>query len=177
MKLVKVVLRDCADATPLQDQGDLALPLLGLAEAYNGMRKKSYPLLPEIEETSTGAQLKHALAKMRVHDKVAVLHIYRDSLRTMQRINTQPAAEESADSESTAVESITTRLEALEAEERIRVRGLARRLMLYAVAPIPPFLVGGVVILAAVKGYMPDSTMVKTFMETVTAILKLILTT
>lgn len=174
MRVVQAVLKDVTDDLALQDQGELALPLLGLAEGYNRMRERC-PSFTEISEQTQGSVLKQALAKLRLKDQVSLLHLYRDSLKAIQRANAQPEKTpqlpEGAVSNSS---SVTDRLEAMEREERIRFRALARRVALFMIAPIPPFVAGTWFVFSWQKGGLGDSAIATGLMTTVLEMFKLI---
>jgi len=88
MKLIDTYLKSVSDDLPLIDQGELAVALVGLAEAHNtyAMRRSSGV---ELTETSTGRELKEALTKLRMHDQIRVLDIYQRALKEIA--TTRPA--------------------------------------------------------------------------------------
>jgi hypothetical protein len=173
MKLVQAVLRGIAEDQPLQDQGDLSIALIGLADAYNSLHERCADHV-EITEASTGRQLMKALAHLKLKDQVTLLHLYRDSVRMIHRANSQPPPELAPPGKVTSSDPLAARLAALEAEERIKFRALARKVVLFAAAPIPPLLAGSMVAISWQKGNMVDNVIAKGLMSTATEMLKLI---
>lgn len=168
MQLARAVLRNVDESKPLSEQGDLAIPLLGLAEAYNSLHERCAAHV-EIVESTTGAQLIAAIGELRLKDQVALLHLYRDNLRMVSRANHQPAP-----SSASAGASQLDRLKALEEEERIKFHALARKVLLLTAAPIPPLLTGAMIAISWNKGLIVDSVIAKGLMSTATEMLKLI---
>lgn len=175
MKLVANVLKDVAVDQQLQDQGELSMALLGLAEAYT-QRVSNTPDPVEINPTSTGRELMIAISGLRMKDKVVLLQLYKDARKAQERANTQPPPEDVKPGEVSNASSQLQRLEALEAEERIKFRALARKVALFALAPIPPFIAGTWFVISWQKGDLGDSAIASGLMTTVTEIFKVIFT-
>lgn len=176
MKVVQAALRDVADTLRLDAQGDLTLPLLELAKAYNSLVSKHEEYF-ELTEASTGKELKIAVAALKLKEKVSLLHLFRDSVRVITRAKIQPPPEAAKPGQVHQESSMAERLKAMEEEEKIKFRALARKVLLFTLAPLPPLLVGAVVAIAWSKGHMLDSGLVNGFMSTVLEMFKLIFTT
>lgn len=173
MKVVQIALKEVADQKTLEQQGDLSLPLLGLAEAYNklmGARSDFF----ELSEASTGRELKIAVAALRLRDKISLLYLYKDSVKAIARANTQPAPQDAEVGQVHTESSVRERLEALEQEEQIRFRALVKRVALFTIAPVPPFLAGTWFVLGWQKGTLDGNAIATGLMSTVLEIFKLI---
>lgn len=166
MRIVQAMLREVADDVQLQHQGDLTLPLLGLAESYNKHAKRSDDFF-EITEQSTGRELKIALAGVPLRNKLVLLYLYKDHC---QRLLCARSSHHAVKLDSSQL----ARLEELEREEQIKFRALVRRTLLVVVAPLPPLVAGAMVTIAVHKGLLADSGLADTLIATAAEILKLI---
>jgi hypothetical protein len=167
MRLVNAVLRDLDDRKTVADQGDAVLPLLAMADAYNSVAKAK-PQFKEVTENTNLHDFKTAVAKLRVKDKVAVLQIYRESARVVGLFTSRAPAED--------LQTPSERLAQMEAEERIRFRSLAKRVVLFLFAPIPPIIAGAMAAISWYKGVGMDSAVINSIVLTATEVLKLIFT-
>jgi len=89
MNLTDTYLKGVSDTLPLIDQGELAVALVGLAEAANHyIRKRSTG--KELTEVSTGTELKESLNALRLADRIRVLDIYQSALKEMSTTRPSP---------------------------------------------------------------------------------------
>lgn len=174
MKLVQAVLKSVARDKQLQNQGDLSMPLMGLAQAYNDMAQGHNDFI-ELSETSTGRELMLALSGLELKDKVALLHIFKDTCKIIDRVSAPTAVGQDGTDALDDQDRRLVRLQTLELEEKIKFRALARKVVLFAIAPIPPLIVGAMIAIAYSKGHV-DSALADGLMRTATEMLKLIFT-
>lgn len=178
MKVVQVALRAVADDKKLSEQGELMLPLIELAEAYNKLAHKQQDFF-ELSEHSGGRELKIALAGLRMKDKLALLQVFQTAMQAISQANhTNHAGYDELDEPGRLTTHLSSdeRLAQMEQEERIKFRSLARKVALFAVAPIPPFIAGTWFVFSWQKGALSDSVIANGLMTTVTEIFKVIFT-
>ena len=89
MNLTETYLKDVHDDLPLIDQGELAVALVGLAEAHNQFSRKRASGV-ELTETSTGAELKAAITALRMADRIRVLDIYQTAIKELATTRPSP---------------------------------------------------------------------------------------
>ncbi|MNU19567.1 hypothetical protein D3C71_77960 [compost metagenome] len=89
MNLTDTYLKGVSDTLPLIDQGELAVALVGLAEAANHyIRKRTDG--KELTEVSTGSELRESLNSLRLADRIRVLDIFQSALKEMSTTRPSP---------------------------------------------------------------------------------------
>lgn len=182
MKLVQTILRDVVEDKILLDQGDLAVALLGLAEAFNTVAGE-LPGFVEITHQSTGKDLKGAILSLPLKHQMPLLHLFS---QTVASVVTRPAPLEITAGEPTLGpipqvcepaapwDGIDRRRKHLEEEEKRKLKTWLIKATFIFIAPIPCILVGAVVAIGVRSGTVPDGPVVNSIMSTATEILKLI---
>lgn len=89
MNLTDTYLKGVSDTLPLVDQGELAVALVGLAEAANYYSRKRAGG-KELTEVSTGTELKESLNSLRLADRIRVLDIFQTALKEMSSTRPSP---------------------------------------------------------------------------------------
>lgn len=195
MKLVDTYLADARDDLALLDHGELAIALIGLAEAYNNVAVGT-PAYAELTTDTTGGQLKSAISALKLPMQVDLMYFYSGSRkggsglsRPMPLLPTVPDTVPAPipSSNPAAVVSVplaTTPVAAprpmdnptneSEEIERRKLRAWLVKGAFWAVAPIPCLVVGAMIAIGVRSGQMPDGVVVSSIMSTATEILKLL---
>lgn len=181
--MVNTFLEGVVDGSSLLDQGDLAVALLGLVEAYNTLLLHPDDFV-RLAHTATGLELKTAIATLEIPDQARLLGIFRRSLLTpVGRLKPLPVPAKPVTG-ATPLFTVTEPPDTdplptecgvdFEAVEKRKLKTWLIKGTFFLFAPIPCILVGATVAISYKSGALPDSVLASGIMSTATEIVKLI---